>query len=130
MSRRSCVQQNPHPIDNHKNNQAQNMIRQSLQKAFAASTKRGLPVPATQASALVRPLARSKYPHMQHITPVTNTQFKRLRFPVDFRTSQALGNQFEVYIDGKPVTVSALAKECPLPSLLSLSADHKIVPIG
>lgn len=31
-------------------------------------------------------------------------------FFVDFRTSQALGNQFQVYIDGKPVTVSLTPK--------------------
>jgi len=54
------------------------MIRQGLKQAMTASTKRSMPL---QAALVSKPLARS------------------------FRTSQALGNQFQVYIDGKPVTV-------------------------
>mmetsp|Transcript_426 Transcript_426/g.600 ORF Transcript_426/g.600 Transcript_426/m.600 type:complete len:111 (-) Transcript_426:2107-2439(-) len=52
------------------------MIRQGIQSALRATDAANRPM-----QALARPLARN------------------------FRTSQALGNQFTVYIDGKPVTV-------------------------
>ncbi len=46
-------------------------------------------------------------------------------FFVDFRTSQALGNQFQVYIDGKPVTVSLTPKKTILPCSHFVSAARR-----